>query len=86
MCEQTVLDFKWMDVFAAADDEIFDASCDGDVPFRVHGCFVAGMHPYLAFVVGYHDFSGLLRLAPVLFHHEVAVDCELASFADREDF
>jgi hypothetical protein len=41
--EETVFDLEGVDVFAAADDEVFDAAGDGYIAFRVHGGFVAGL-------------------------------------------
>lgn len=41
MRKETVLDLERVDVFAAADDEVFDAACDLDVAVGVEEGFVA---------------------------------------------
>jgi len=41
MRKEAVLDFQGVDVFAAADDEVFDAACDLDVAVCVEEAFVA---------------------------------------------
>lgn len=43
MLEQAVFDLEGVDVFAAADDEVFDAAGDGYVAVWGEGAFVAGL-------------------------------------------
>lgn len=31
MCQQTILNLQWMDVFAATNDQVFDATSDSDI-------------------------------------------------------
>lgn len=43
VAEDAVFDFEGVDVFAAADDEVFDAAGDLDVAVGGHAGFVAGL-------------------------------------------
>ena len=43
MCEKAVFDFEGVDVFASADDEIFDPAGDFQIAVCVYEGFVAGL-------------------------------------------
>ena len=43
MGEETILDFKRVDVLPTFDDKVFDATSDFDIAFRIYGCFITGL-------------------------------------------
>jgi len=85
MRKQTVLHFKRVDVLPAADDQVLDTARDADIAIVIHGGLITRVHPQLTLVVSSHHLGGLLRLAPVLLHHQVAAHRQLAPFPDAEN-
>ena len=77
---EEVLNLLGRNVFAAADDEVFDASFDVDVALFVHRAEVAGVHPALRVE---HALGGL-GVVPVTQHHRVATGADFAGFAAWE--
>lgn len=85
MCEQTILDLEWVDILAAADDEVFYPTSNADIAFVVDGGFIASVHPDFTVGIGQHHLSGLFRLTPVLLHDQVATYSQFASLANIQD-
>lgn len=52
VAEEAVFNIEGVDVFAAADDEVFEAPGDFDVALVVHFCFVAGLWRGVGGVLG----------------------------------
>src|SRR5277367_4016113 len=75
------LDFARIDVFAAADNHVFQASGDAEIAVGAHGCKVAGVQP----AFGVNGAGGGVGVLIVTFHIGVAAGAELALFADRDD-
>src|SRR6266536_2430003 len=75
------LNFAWVDVFATADDHVFDASNDVDVAFGVHGCQVSSMHPVGAVNCGCGGFG----VVPIANHDAITTGAEFAGRSGGND-
>ena len=79
-----LLNLEGVDVFAAADDDIFESAGDAAVALLVEGGFVARLEPGHPVRVCDQRFGCLLGVEPVALGELVSGDAELASLADGD--
>jgi hypothetical protein len=66
-------------------DDIFEATGDGAVPFGVKGSFVTSLQPFDTLGVGYECLCRLLRVIPVSLGELVAGHAKLATLTNGND-
>ena len=78
VCEQHALDLGGEDALAGAADDLLPAPDDGEEALVVERAEIAGVHPAVALRA-----RGLLGIAPVAAHRELAAGDDLADGAGR---
>ena len=76
MTNQQILYLAWENVFAAANNHLFQASHDIDVALLIHRCQVARVQP----AVGIYGLGGLIRHVIVTCHHREAPATKFSFF------
>ena len=78
MTKQQFLEFARIDVLAATDDHVLQATLDRAIAARVHRAEIAGMQPALGIDRG----GGRFRHFEIAKHDVIAAGAKLADFAD----
>lgn len=82
MGDETLFDFEGGDVFAAADDHVFDAAGDDEEAVWIEEALVAGVEPLEAVFGGdAMSLGGALRVSIVAGLDAVAAEGDFASLA-----
>src|SRR5271170_1652291 len=81
MAEKELLDFARIQILAAPDHHVLDASDDVAIPSLVEGGEIARVHPPRRF----DDLVGLFPFVPIAEHDGIAAGAEFAGLAARND-
>src|SRR6266566_8332707 len=77
MADEELFDFAWKDIFATANNHVFETANEINIASRIHSCKIAGVQPALAI----NCFRSLIRHVVVAIHDKVSSTAQFSTLS-----